>query len=1215
MANSKGIITRKDIIEDEALVFGKTYSDNLQEAITANNQLVVSVKELNKQVLAFKGANSQKDYITAKQAESLATQQAIDAIKKQEAAELSIDKIKRSGIATMEAERKAIQATSDAELKAQKTKERSVKLTVEERVQNEINNKVLKQEALERLGLVSAYTKLNQARTDAKVKLKDLIVSEKASTEEIKKAQKEFDTLDAKVKKADHAVGDFTKNVGNYPKLTAFTSGIKNLLGAFGLIGGVAAFASVIKGAINIVREFDQSVADLSAITGASGKDLEYLKNQAILLGKGVKGGAVAVVEAYKLIASAKPELLENVQALNQVTEAVLTLSKASGMEMPLAATALTDAMNQFGADASQASMFVDALANGAKYGAAEIPQVTDALLKFGAVSRTSNIDIKESTALVELLAENGLKGADAGTALRNVLLKLSAPDALPLKAKIAIERLGISFKDLSDTSKPIQERLEALKPLLKDNAGMVKVFGLENVVAATNILGHTERLKELTSKMGEVGTASEQASIRADTLNGSFDRLESSWSSFVLSLSQKGNGLGSILKGITDELTETVEGWRKIFTTNEKLKEEELSKIRKEGFDSIIKSYGDKTKLNEAQMILIKKSNSEEIAENNNKVNALIADNKRLAKNTVALTGAIKNDSFDIIMANKKKISELNKSSTGLIGKNEGLNSLMKSRKAPAKGASSEEGEAAGGITEKQKADALKRAKLLNDSLYELQKLKLERSIKINKEIGADDEQTDDVRIAALEASQKKEFELVELTKKHKLDYDKFVLSEDRLNANQKKFINLEAANSKVDIEKKTAEEINKINEFDETTYLDNIKKGVSLIEIANNDEIIAEEKRFQAEQALGYKNDKAKEKAAQDHEKILFNIKKEGVVAIAKLQLSVLAAEIDAYEAKANEDGIITEKESKWILAKRKELSDLSVKLIQTEGDAFKANEKDKEDDATKEIAKILQISSDALGALADLSNAFSEAKIQKIDDEIAKNDEYYAKQIELAGNDQRQKDLIQKEQEKKRAELEKKKRDAQNKQAKVDKAVAIAQATISTALAVMKGFSESGYVGAILAGVLGAISIATIIATPIPKYKHGRKDGPKELAYVGDGGVNEIIERKSGLIQMTPNRDTLVQLEAGDKVHSTVDGYYKLQRAAMMASIDMQGRKMSDFQASQYFDSNNKELLAELKRNTEAVKNNKSNIVINTPKIDINHHLWKSKNTNWS
>lgn len=317
------------------------------------------------------------------------------------------------------------------------------------------------------------------------------------------------------------------------------------LLSAFSIGAVIGTFTAAVSAAFKTINQFEQGIADLSAITGATGENLEYLKNQAIELGKTTKGGAIEVVEAYKLIASAKPELLDNVEALNAVTAATITLAQAAGMDMPAAATALTDAMNQFGADANQAAIFVDALANGAKYGSAEIPQVTEALLKFGAVARSSNVSIQESTALVELLAENGLKGAEAGTALRNVLLKLSAPDALPKEARAEMERLGISMEFLKDKTIPVQEKMEALKPLLKDNASIVKVFGLENATAAINVIGHTDRLAELTSKMGEMGTAAQQAAIKMDTVNGQTELMKSTYDSLILSIGS-GNGVVS---------------------------------------------------------------------------------------------------------------------------------------------------------------------------------------------------------------------------------------------------------------------------------------------------------------------------------------------------------------------------------------------------------------------------------------------------------------------------------------------------------------------------------------------------------------------------------------------------------------------------------------------------------------------------------------------
>jgi len=476
-----GVITRKDIITDDALRWGDEYAKTLNQAIAKNQEFVDSIILLNAENVKLRRSENQTEFIKQKNEVKLISEKAISLIKEEQIAETGLQKIKQEVLKT---EKLAL----DIAAKKNAATKSNIKLSVEERLANEQNNRIAKEQAILSSKMTTAYTKLNLQRTIAKRTLLDLLSAENQNTEAIKKAEIEFGKLDVRVRKADQAVGDFHKSVGNYPKIASLTSGIKNLMGAFGVLGGLALFASVMKNAFDTIKQFGQAVADLSAITGATGKDLEYLKNQAIELGKGTKGGAVAVVEAYKLIASAKPELLENVNALNQVTEAVLTLAQASGMEMPDAAIALTDAMNQFGADASQATIFIDALANGAKFGAAEIPQVTEALLKFGAVARTSNISIQESTALIELLAENGLKGADAGTALRNVLLKISAPDALPRRAQEEFTRLGISLETLKDKSIPIQQKLELLKPLLKDNASVVKIFGLENATAALNV-------------------------------------------------------------------------------------------------------------------------------------------------------------------------------------------------------------------------------------------------------------------------------------------------------------------------------------------------------------------------------------------------------------------------------------------------------------------------------------------------------------------------------------------------------------------------------------------------------------------------------------------------------------------------------------------------------------------------------------------------------
>jgi TP901 family phage tail tape measure protein len=358
---------------------------------------------------------------------------------------------------------------------------------------------------------------------------------------EFKKVTRSAQDGDEALKKLDKQVGDNFRNVGNY-------EGAINKLGkGLGMLGLAFGVGDVIRGAGQTIMDFDQSIADLVSITGAGGKDLEYFKQQSIELGKGVEGGAKNVIEAYKLIGSAKPELLANAEALNSVTESAIKLSKASGMDLPASATALTDALNQFGAPAEEAGKFINVLANGALFGSAEIPQVTDALLKFGAVAKTSNVSIEESTALIEMLASKGLKGAEAGTALRNVMLKLSAPDALPKEAQDMLSKLGIDMEKLADKSVPFADRLKALSPILKDETAQIKVFGVENVVSAKNLLMNIDGIQQLTKDMDTKGTVDQQAIDRTKTLNQALIELKGGWDEVVLSLSS-GTGASAIL-------------------------------------------------------------------------------------------------------------------------------------------------------------------------------------------------------------------------------------------------------------------------------------------------------------------------------------------------------------------------------------------------------------------------------------------------------------------------------------------------------------------------------------------------------------------------------------------------------------------------------------------------------------------------------------------
>jgi len=1202
-----GTITRKDIITDDALRWGDEYKKIMEGAIGINREFVDTIVLLNAENVKLRKSENQTEFIKQKNEVRLLSEKSIATLKEQQIAETNLEKVRQEALKT---EKLALEVAN----KKQAAIKAGTKLSVEERLAIEQSNRLAKEQAILSSKMTTAYTKLNLQRTIAKRNLLDLLSAENQNTEAIKKAQIEFDKLDVRVRKADHAVGDFHKTVGNYPKIASLTSGIKNLVGAFGLLGGVALFASILKNAFDTIKQFDQGLADLSAITGATGKDLEYLKNQAIELGKGTKGGAVAVVEAYKLIASAKPELLENVSALNQVTEAVLTLAQASGMEMPDAAIALTDAMNQFGAPASEAAKYIDVLAAGAKYGSAEIPQLTDAILEFGAVAKVSNVDIKESVGLVELLAEKGIKGAQAGTAIKNIMLEVNSGFTTK-EARAELDKYGISWEKLKDKTIPFADKLEMLKPLLADTSSVVNTFKKENSAAAISLIANTDRLKELTDKVGEFGVAQEQANTRTDTLTGSIDKLESAWSSFILSLSEKGNSGGNFLKFWVNDAIDTLSMLDDWFTTSAQKRERELAGIRKEGADSAIKNYADKNKRSLEDLQNVIAWNNAEIAENTRAALKLEEVNKKIAADDSFFNSGKRKKQIE---DNQRKIAALNNKTVFADAENKTVKGFIQQRTAkPSADNNGNSTEIDSKEQEKLAKEALDRAKKLSDSLYELQKQRLERSIKINADIAADDKLSDDVRIKALETVQQKEIELAKLTEKHSLDADKFVLAKDRMNANQKLVIVNEAENKIVDIKKKTSDEILKINQFDEAAYQKDLETKVSKVNVSMNAELQAENERFAKLGDLEAMAQADREKAIEDHETRIFNIKKEFAIKTLKLQISNLETELAANDALPANEQISADKRQKIAETLSKAKLDLSEVEVST---AKKNSDKEVLTEIEK-TEKILEISSSLASGLNDLGNALFDRRIQNVQDEIDKNNEYYDKQIELAGNDARQKDLLEKEREKKNEELEKKKRKEQHKQAVFNKASALAQAAISTSLAILAAlntqpFLPLGPAMATLAGVLGAIQIGAIIATPIPKYKMGRKGGPAEFAEVGDGFVHEVITKYDGSnARLTPNVPTLTHLDQGDIVHKSISDYQAYMRASILSGLQMDGRRMNDFQAMQNEEKYGKEMLEELKRNTRAIERQKNGSVINMPGLDINHHLWKMKNTNWN
>lgn len=286
---------------------------------------------------------------------------------------------------------------------------------------------------------------------------------------------------------------------------------------------------------------FEAALADLSAITGISGTALDDFGVRARNLANTFGGTATSQIESFKgILSRLGPDIAKSPEALEKMAIAVNTLSQASGLDATTSMDALTNSMLQFGVDlsnpitaADEMTKMMNVMAAGAQQGAAEVPQVSEAIVAAGVAASGAKLSFEETNAAIQVLATGGKYGAEAGTALRNslaLLQKQSGPGEAQLKA------MGLTVQELGETL-----TTEGLQPALvklgagfntigsdaEKNAALFQLFGSENASAMGILLKNTDMMSDLTTKMTGTNTAFEQATINAGSMKSALDTIK----------------------------------------------------------------------------------------------------------------------------------------------------------------------------------------------------------------------------------------------------------------------------------------------------------------------------------------------------------------------------------------------------------------------------------------------------------------------------------------------------------------------------------------------------------------------------------------------------------------------------------------------------------------------------------------------------------------
>lgn len=303
-----------------------------------------------------------------------------------------------------------------------------------------------------------------------------------------------------------------------------------------GLAGTVLGMITGISLKLNQLREKrnerEDVKADVQALTGLSEESIGWLEQQAIRLSTQmtdssirIRQSATEILDAYKLVGSAKPELLSNKEALAKVTEQTLILASASGMTLKDAVDAVTLSLNQYGDGADQAARYANVMAAGSKYGSAAVESVTTAIKKSGVAANEAGIPIEQLVGTIETLAEKGIKDEVAGTGLKTFFNRLQ--------------------KGADDTNPKIVGLETALDNLQKKQLSVndrIKMFGEEAFSIATVLTNEVDKVKYYTEAVTGTSVATEQAATKSDTAAAKLSQAKNRMNEMGIELMEKLN-------------------------------------------------------------------------------------------------------------------------------------------------------------------------------------------------------------------------------------------------------------------------------------------------------------------------------------------------------------------------------------------------------------------------------------------------------------------------------------------------------------------------------------------------------------------------------------------------------------------------------------------------------------------------------------------------
>lgn len=295
------------------------------------------------------------------------------------------------------------------------------------------------------------------------------------------------------------------------------------------------------KSSVQAGMKFDKSMSQVAATMGKTVDEISDLREFAKKMGSETAFSASQAADALNYMALAGYDAETSMNMLPNV----LNLAASGGMELARASDMITDTQSALGLSLSQTAELVDKMAKGASKTNTSVGQLGDAMLTVGGTAKMLSGGTTELATALGLLADNGTKGAEGGTALRNIILSLSAPTD---KAAAALEDLGIQAFDNNGKMRDLQSIFADFNSALSDMTDAEKtqilnsIFNKVDLKSVNALLAtSTDRWKEVSNAIDNAaGSAEEMAKTQLDNLSGDITIFNSALEGAQIALSDK---------------------------------------------------------------------------------------------------------------------------------------------------------------------------------------------------------------------------------------------------------------------------------------------------------------------------------------------------------------------------------------------------------------------------------------------------------------------------------------------------------------------------------------------------------------------------------------------------------------------------------------------------------------------------------------------------